>query len=383
MHSPQEIMRRFFGRRLVKAGYSIEEIAAMTGTTVAAVKAALHRGRAGLRAIAAEPAEHRMPALAAAERARLTIETPRSLSRPTHWSFGQLASLAGAPPSCLRELPAALAADCINYGLHYGRAVEEVGVLLTRRDETLGSELELRAATGPRYGRIWNGGEGGVVDALVHRFGDGISGDWRVPGEFGREVVVTKENTTLFASDRDLFVFVADEKNRIEVPGRRRLFSGGTEPGLMARGFFVWNSEVGDTTLGAGFFLFDYVCCNRIVWGARDYNEVRIRHTSGAPDRWLEEVVPVLTEYANGSAEPVVAAIEAAKLEEVDKFLSERFGKRLVADLKEIHAIEERRPIETLWDVTTAVTAYARSVPNSDRRIALEREAGKVMQLAA
>jgi hypothetical protein len=33
--------------------------------------------------------------------------------------------------------------------------------------------------------------------------------------------------------------------------------------------------------------------------------------------------------------------------------------------------------------VTTAVTAYARSVPNSDRRIALEREGGKVMQLAA
>jgi hypothetical protein len=25
----------------------------------------------------------------------------------------------------------------------------------------------------------------------------------------------------------------------------------------MARGFFVWNSEVGDKTLGLGFFLFD------------------------------------------------------------------------------------------------------------------------------
>ena len=153
--------------------------------------------------------------------AGLMIETPRSLSRPTHWSFGRLASLAGAPPVLLRELPAALAADCINYGLRYGRAAEDVGVLLTRRDEALGSELELRAATGPRYGRIWNDGEGGVVEALVHRFGDGITGDWRVPGEFGKEVVVTKDNTTLFASDRDMFVFLADEKNRIEVPDRR------------------------------------------------------------------------------------------------------------------------------------------------------------------
>jgi hypothetical protein len=319
--------------------------------------------------------------------AGLVIDMPgQDISRPTHWSFGQLASLAGAPPSYLRDLPAALAADCINYGLRYNRDVEDVGVLLTRQGDAGDSELELRAATGPRYGRIWNGGEGGVVEALVHRFGDGVSSDWRVPGEFGKEVVVTKNNTTLFASDRDMFVFLADEKNRIEVPNRRKLYDGTSEPGLMARGFFVWNSEVGDTTLGAGFFLFDYVCCNRIVWGGRDYNEVRVRHTSGAPDRWLEEVVPVLTEYANGSAQPVLAAIEAAKkakIEEVDSFLAQRFGKRMVADLKETHQIEEHRPIETLYDVTTAVTAFARGLPNNDRRIELEREAGKVMQLAA
>ncbi len=32
---------------------------------------------------------------------------------------------------------------------------------------------------------------------------------------------VTKENTTLYASDRDFFVFLANEKNKIEVPNRR------------------------------------------------------------------------------------------------------------------------------------------------------------------
>ena len=71
-----------------------------------------------------------------------------------------------------------------------------------------------------------------------------------------------QDNTTLFASDRDMFVFLADEDNRIENPNRRA-----GRFGSFARGFFVWNSEVGKTTLGAGFFLFDYVCCNRIVWG--------------------------------------------------------------------------------------------------------------------
>ncbi|HLA13771.1 MAG TPA: hypothetical protein VJZ25_01995, partial [Gemmatimonadaceae bacterium] len=39
----------------------------------------------------------------------------------THWSFGQLATIAGAPPSYLRTLPAAIASSAINYGLQQQR----------------------------------------------------------------------------------------------------------------------------------------------------------------------------------------------------------------------------------------------------------------------
>jgi hypothetical protein len=185
------------------------------------------------------------------------------LLAPTHQAFGQICSLAAtpSPASYFREsrVPADIIADALNFNLRFTRDVEDVGVLATMGDEDNGLGVptgsELRAATGPAYGRIW---DADIVDALVERFGDGVSGHWRVPGEFGERVTVTKENTTLFASDRDMFVFLADEDRRIEVPGRRN-GSGGS----MARGFFVWNSEVGDKTLGLGFFLFDYVCCNR------------------------------------------------------------------------------------------------------------------------
>src|SRR6184192_588802 len=37
----------------------------------------------------------------------------------THWSFGQLATIAGAPPNYLRTLPASIAADALNYGLRH------------------------------------------------------------------------------------------------------------------------------------------------------------------------------------------------------------------------------------------------------------------------
>ena len=263
----------------------------------------------------------------------------------------------------------------LNYNLRFTRCVEDVGILLTED----GPASELRAVNGPNYGRVW---DADIVDLLVDRFGDGINGQWRVPGKFGRRVTVTKENTTLYASDRDMFVFLADEENRIEIPGRREDRSGS-----FARGFFVWNSEVGKTTLGAGFFLFDYVCCNRIIWGADQYTEVRIRHTKGAPDRWLEEVTPVLREYSQASAKPVVQAIEDARNKHVeanlDQFLANRFGKRMVVPIKAIHESEEGRPIETLWDVTVAATAHARSFKNTDARLEIERAAGELLKLAA
>ena len=295
---------------------------------------------------------------------------------PTHWSFGQLAQLAGAPAGYMRKLPAPLAADCINYGLKIDRDVEDVGLLLTRHD----SHVEMRAATGPRYGRVWNAD---ITNALIDRFGDGLSGDFRVPGEFGKQVPVTKSNTTLFGSDRDMFVFLADEENRIEVANRRH-----GKPGSLARGFFVWNSEVGSQSIGAAFFLFDYVCMNRIVWGVEEFKEIRLRHTVSAPDRWLADITPVLTESANASAAPIETTIrnaQAKKLDDdLDAFMRSRsFTGSQISQIKAAHEREENRPIETVWDVVAGTTAYAKSIEYQDDRVAVERMAGRVLDLVA
>lgn len=299
----------------------------------------------------------------------------------THWSFGQVATLAKAPAGYLRTLPAPVVADCMNYGLRFNRDVEDVGVLVTR-DESL-SHVDLRAATGPNYGRIWNAD---IVQALMNRFGDGRTGDFRVPGEFGKDVPITRQNTTIYGSDRDMFVFLADEHNRIEMDNRRD-----GKGGSLARGFFVWNSEVGSQSIGAAFFLFDYVCMNRIVWGVQGYKEIRLRHTSGAPDKWLEQVQPVLVEYANASAKPIEETIRAAQQKKVDDdlddFLKNRFGsmgtKPFIENVKQAHIREEGRPIETLWDVTTAVTAHAKTIGFQDERVAVERLGGKILDLVA
>ena len=313
----------------------------------------------------------------------ITIEGKNGLYDPTHFSFGQVASLAKAPAGYLRSLPAPIVADAMNYGLRFGRDAEEVGVLRTKtsyegEDGAVVEHVELRAATGPRYGRIWNAE---IVDSLVDRFGDGINGQFRVPGEFGKAVPITKSNTTIYGSDRDIFVFLADEENRIGMDNRRD-----GKPGSLARGFFVWNSEVGASTMGIAMFLFDYVCQNRIVWGVKEFKEVRLRHTAAAPDRWLEEVTPILQAYSASSAAPIEETIKIAQQKRVDDdleaFLKNRFTASESTAIKLAHEREEGRPIESLWDATTAVTAYAKTIRNQDDRVAMERRGGALLDLA-
>lgn len=311
----------------------------------------------------------------------------QAVTRPSHWSFGQLAALAGAPAGYLRELPAEVASDCLNWGL-LNRPSEDVGVLVRRElipghTPAAGSSgLTLAAATGPRYGRVWNSD---VADALVARFGDGVAGHFRVPGVMGKAAEVTCESTTLYAGDRDMFVFLANEERRVEVPNRR-----GGQPGSLARGFLVWNSEVGSAVLGVKTFLFDYVCGNRIVWGAQDIREVRVRHTGGAPERFLREVQPALEAFSGASGAGVAAAVAAARARRlgddpaaVDAFLAARFGRSVAKAAQVAHLAEEGRPVETVWDAVVGVTAYARGIPNQGARVEVEERAGDLMGVAA
>src|SRR5258708_40034825 len=67
---------------------------------------------------------------------------------PTHWSFGQLCGLVGAPSSYMRQLPAPLAGINLQHGLLSHRA---------ELRKTLGTDhgrAGLRAVPVPAYGRV-------------------------------------------------------------------------------------------------------------------------------------------------------------------------------------------------------------------------------------
>jgi len=304
---------------------------------------------------------------------------------PTHWSFSQLASLVGAPAAYLRQLPAPLAGINLQYGLTNHRA-EQVKTM-----EVANGRTELRAVTGPDYGRIY---DHELVSAVQRIAGDGV-GDtrWKVPGVldwstgvYNPMVDVSKDTTTLYASDRDVFLFLVDDRNPIEAG---TLPDG--SPDLFFRGFYCWNSEVGAKTLGIASFYLRAVCQNRNLWGVEDFQEISIRHSKYAANRFAHEAAPALANFADSSPQPFIQGIRSARElivarsdDDRNDFLRKRgFSKAETGKIVETVLAEEGRPPESVFDFVQGITAVARAKPQQDARLTMETRAKKLLEAAA
>jgi hypothetical protein len=320
-----------------------------------------------------------------AERLALIVRGRDQPVTPTHWSFGQLASLVGAPAGYLRQLPAPLAGINLQHGLIEHRAE------LMKTLETEDGRVELRAVTGPDYGRIW---DHELVAAVMKIAGNG-TGDtrWKVPGlldwstmTYNPLVDITKDTTTLYASDRDVFLFLVDDLHPIEAG---RLPNG--DPDLFFRGFYCWNSEVGSKTLGMASFYLRAVCMNRNIWGAEGFEEISIRHSKFAANRFAHEAAPALENFASSSPAPFMAGIKAArerivarKDEDRETFLRKRGFSR--GETEKIIATvlqEEGHPPASIFDFVQGITALARDKSHQDARLELEGKASKLLAAAA
>jgi len=315
------------------------------------------------------------------ERLSLLLPDREAPVAPTHWSFGQLCSLVGAPSGYLRQLPAALAGINLQHGLlaHRGELVKTL--------ETGDGRTELRAVTGPDYGRIW---DHELVAAVMKIAGNG-TGDtrWKVPGlldwttmRHNPFVEVTKDTTTLYASDRDVFLFLVDDANPIEAG---RLPNG--DPDLFFRGFYCWNSEVGSKALGMATFYLRAVCMNRNIWGAEGFEEISIRHSKFAAGRFAQEAAPALERFAASSAGSFVDGIKASRAAIVARtdddrtsFLRKRgFSKGETDRIIRSVLKEEGHPPASIFDFVQGITALARERPHQDARLDLEAKGARLL----
>lgn len=311
---------------------------------------------------------------------------PDELLALTNYGFTDIARLAGAPSTYLSKLPAKIAADCLNYGFT-GCENKPVQAYIGSGAGNGFEAPTLRALTSTKYGRIL---DRDVVNEVMKLAGDG-TGDtrWKVPGvidwgsmRYNPNVDITKETTTLFASDRDIFLFLCDDLNPIEVG---KLPSG--DPDLLFRGFYVWNSETGSRTFGISTMYLRGVCQNRNLWGVEGFSETTFRHTAGAPAKFMAEAAPALLSYAEGATDKLIAGVTEAKGQIVAKTEEERidflvkfgFSRKAALDMIATHIVEEGTAPGSVWDFAQAMTAQARSCQYQDQRVKLEQQAGKLL----
>jgi hypothetical protein len=312
----------------------------------------------------------------------LAVRGPQGgIVQPNHWAFGQICGLTATPAHYLRTLPTLLAAECLNNGLKADDGTDR-HMLIDVEHRTL------RAVNGKAYRRIWNYE---VVEQLVQLRERCPS--WQFPEPFrtvggkaanawgpadGKQVPVA------FASDRDMFAFLVDYEHPIEVNGTP-----------LARGFFAENSEVGDASFKLTTFLFDFVCSNILVWGARNVCEIAIRHTGRARDRVLaadSDVIEHLRAYAATPASVQQAQIQKAQTlvlgDDRNDVIGKLFAKLDVSrtSLEAAYTVAEQTPRygdpSTAWAMANGLTEVSQQAPHADERIKLDRAAGEILDFA-
>ena len=296
--------------------------------------------------------------------------TPTGIAPLTHWSFEQLATIAGAPPKYLRSLPASIASAAINHGMsRQSRAQHQLFV-----DDTAPGTV--RAITSPRYTRVHH-------DELADRVLDLMASHpaWHLPlgyqdGVFGAPRVPSGA----YLGDRDLFLFLVDGNRDLDDP------TDGSRSGLF-RGFILRNSDVGAAALTLDVFLFRAVCANHIIWGFQHVAGFRRRHVGTTiQDAWTHSLAGVRQALdADTSADRAMvlraATTElAATRDDVIQAVTTRLElpRKSAAEAYDLAEAYEENP-RSVWGYVQGLTRLSQRTPWQDGRFALDRAASRLL----
>ena len=288
----------------------------------------------------------------------------------THWSFGQLAIIASAPPNYLRTLPAAIASSAINVGLQRQR--REQHKLLVERT----APWTVLAVTSQRYARVHH-------DELASRVLDLMAAHpaWHLPlgykdGEYGAERVPSGA----YLGDRDMFLFLVDGNRALDDP------TDCTDAGLF-RGFILRNSDVGAAALTLDLFLFRAVCANHVVWGFQHVAGFRRRHVGASiQEAWtnsLDGVRAALdadTDHDRAlilrATTQELGATRDAVLEAVVQRLD--LSQKQAAEAYTLAEAHEPNP-RSIWGYAQGLTRLSQRTPWQDGRFVLDRAASRLI----
>lgn len=311
----------------------------------------------------------------------VALESPKGQAKFSHWSFGQLCRMLGAPASYLRELPAELAANCLNHGLHDAAPSGASASLLVRAANGCPTPT-IRACTSESYGRVW---DAELYSAVLK----GLENDtkWDLP--------MTWEGTKqgAYRGDRDSFVIVTNGGSIVNDPSaRNNMSASGGGSGEMYRGLLVRNSEVGASSIVIERILFRYICGNHILWGAVIDKTFRRRHVGKTVTRdAIRMIARTAYEWAGASAQRDEAIIKllidreiahtrAAVVDELKSFGATKEQAEQAYDLCEQH---EGASPRSFWGAMQGMTRASQLTTFQDERFALDSLASQILTRGA
>lgn len=298
----------------------------------------------------------------------------------TNWSTGQFMTKLGLQRDLPHKIELPLFDSVIKNRITRYLAAGEEREINTLVMDTNGGTI-LRALSGPSYERIWD-------HELTQMTLDGKPDGWRNPvayadGEWGAPM----KPSGLYASDRDVFMFLIDGGDCLDLGERAQLHLG----------FYAWNSEVGSRSFGFSAFAFNRVCGNNIIWGQQDLNVFRFVHGPGARDKGFKAYGSFLQGLRDAPGEArdrlaqavklaqnellfgVPAETDVDKQKEAIKFFREKgnFTRHQTKGAMKVMWEEEHGALGTRWDWLQGFTGYARKRGHQDNREELDKKAAK------
>lgn len=313
------------------------------------------------------------------DRHSLRLQSPKGQARFTHWSFGQLCRTLGAPAAYLRDLPPAIAADAMNYGLQASAPGTSANLLV--RAPNGDPEPTVRACTSESYGRLWDCELYGSIVRQITSHDD----RWTLPPTW------TGEAAGAYRGDRDSFLILTNGGSIVTDPSLTHSTTASTGPGDqsgMYRGILVRNSEVGAASVVIETILYRYICGNHMLWGAIADSTFKRRHFGNHVLRdTVREIGKIAYQWTNTSA----ARDEAIVRGLIDHEIAHT-REAVIDELRAMGASKEQaesaylrcEQTETVsprsfWGAVQGLTRVAQDTTYQDERYQMDRLAATVL----
>jgi hypothetical protein len=301
----------------------------------------------------------------------LRLTSPKGSAEFTHWSFGQLCRMIGAPASYLRELPPAIAADALNWGMHDAADHATDAKLLVKAN---GASPIVRACTSETYGRVWDADLAEPVLSHLPNFS--------LPPSWDKDANGQAVPTGAFRGDRDSFLILTDGGSIVTDP------SAGNG-GAMHRGIMIRNSETGACSIWIDLIWFRTVCGNLMITGGMYDLRFKRRHVGDhakrdalrtiyeAAHKWTDRPASTDEAIVRGLIQNEIAHTKEAVIDEL------RGMKMTQADAIAAYdrAVEtEKASPRSYWGIANGITRISQDSGYQDQRFELDQIAAAILR---